>query len=358
MPEWIQEGFHALFGDGFTVDLLDKLLNFIPTLLASIFKSVAVIICGLFTNIFNSLVDILSVAELNFFDKNYLGFNIYTASSGNVFDAGTGFLALFQHLGYFLWAIGVILAILEAGINYQNGGLMFKQFALNILKSFMSVNLFVKVPIALYTWTNSLTNSFTQNLFQYDTLYFNEAFTQNLIDRLSGETTGLSDLFAEDITNTLLVLVFLVMMVVCLISIGLQMIERGALLTIQIATGSLYMLGCPRGYDDGFWAWCKQVVAICFTAFLQRSLMVVSLIVANNAFGTSSNITGNMSDSTIIHMLLAVGIIQAARKVPEIAREFGLSAGADMTSMSSVAGTAYSAGRTAIKAVNTAMRVV
>ena len=57
MPEWIQEGFHALFGDGFTVDLLDKLLNFIPTLLASIFKSVAVIICGLFTNIFNSFVE-------------------------------------------------------------------------------------------------------------------------------------------------------------------------------------------------------------------------------------------------------------------------------------------------------------
>ena len=36
----------------------------------------------------------------------------------------------------------------------------------------------------------------------------------------------------------------------------------------QIAVGSLYLFGVPRGYTDGFYGWCKQVIATCLTAFL------------------------------------------------------------------------------------------
>ena len=33
----------------------------------------------------------------------------------------------------------------------------------------------------------------------------------------------------------------------------------------QIAVGSLYLFGVPRGYTDRFYGWCKHVIATCLT---------------------------------------------------------------------------------------------
>lgn len=47
----------------------------------------------------------------------------------------------------------------------------------------------------------------------------------------------------------------------------------------ECAIGSLYMFSVPRGYIDGFIQWCKQVIGICITAFLQSTILTAGLMV-------------------------------------------------------------------------------
>ena len=51
-------------------------------------------------------------------------------------------------------------------------------------------------------------------------------------------------------------------------------LKRGGILLIQIAVGSLYMFSVPRGYTDGFIQWCKQIIGLCLTAFLQSTILI------------------------------------------------------------------------------------
>ena len=51
----------------------------------------------------------------------------------------------------------------------------------------------------------------------------------------------------------------------------------------QIAVGSLYLLAFPEGYTDGFYSWCKQVIATCLTAFLQTTILYLGLLTLYSA---------------------------------------------------------------------------
>ena len=95
----------------------------------------------------------------------------------------------------------------------------------------------------------------------------------------------------------------------CVIKMFFANIKRGGILLIQIAVGSLYMFSVPRGYADGFNQWCKQVIAICLTAFMQTTLLFLGLMTFPN------------------NMLLGLGIMLAANEVPRIAQQFGLQKG-------------------------------
>ena len=83
-------------------------------------------------------------------------------------------------------------------------------------------------------------------------------------------------------------------------------IKRGGILLVQIAVGSLYLFSVPRGYTDGFYQWCKQVAAICLTAFLQTTLLFLGMMTFQD------------------NMLLGIGIMLAAGEVPRVAQQFGL----------------------------------
>ena len=82
------------------------------------------------------------------------------------------------------------------------------------------------------------------------------------------------------------------------------------------AIGSLYMFSVPRGYADGFNQWCKQVAAICLTAFLQTTLLFLGLMEFPR------------------NMLLGLGIMLAANEVPRIAQQFGLDSSVKVNMMS------------------------
>ena len=107
-------------------------------------------------------------------------------------------------------------------------------------------------------------------------------------------------------------------------------LKRGGILLIQIAVGSLYMFSVPRGYGDGFIQWCKQVVGLCLTAFLQATILVAGLMVFKD------------------HALLGLGLMLSAGEIPRIAGAFGL----DTTTRANISSAVYTA-QSAVSMVRT-----
>jgi len=112
-------------------------------------------------------------------------------------------------------------------------------------------------------------------------------------------------------------------------------LKRGGILLIQIAVGSLYMFSVPRGYIDGFTSWCKQIIGLCLTAFLQAIILTAGLMAVKD------------------HALLGLGLMLSAGEIPRIAGAFGLDTSTKANFMSAAysAQTAINMTRTVVKAV-------
>lgn len=104
----------------------------------------------------------------------------------------------------------------------------------------------------------------------------------------------------------------------CVIKCFFSNIKRGGILLTQIAVGSLHMFSLPRGYSEGFTGWCKQIIAICFTTFMQTTLLLLGMITMQT------------------HALLGLGVMLAANEVPRIAQQFGLDTSMRVNMMSAV----------------------
>ena len=211
----------------------------------------------------------------------------------------------------------MIVAIFDVAVEYQNGRANIKTTAINILKGFFACSLIGTLPVELYKFCISL-----QNIFSHDLA---RIFAGGKTLSLSGESNSeLAGCFAmaEDMRISLFNLLALIAFAYCIVKIFFQNIKRGGILLIQMAVGSLYMFSVPRGYQDGFNQWMKQVAAICLTAFLQTTLLYLGLLTFPN------------------NMLLALGIMLAANEVPKIAQQFGLDSSVRVNMMSVVHTTA------------------
>ena len=131
---------------------------------------------------------------------------------------------------------------------------------------------------------------------------------------------------------TALLIALLGTMAYAVIKVFFANLKRGGILLIQIAVGSLYMFSVPRGYTDGFVQWCKQIIGLCLTAFLQSTILIAGLMV--------------FKDSA----LLGLGLMLSAGEIPRIAGTFGL----DTTTRANIMSAVY----TAQAAVNTTKTVV
>lgn len=220
---------------------------------------------------------------------------------------------LFSYLGWILFAVGSVVAVFDVAIEYQNGGGNIKGTALNVLKAFFAVSLIPDLPIELYKFSVSLQNTFSHALAG---LIGAEASS------LSSAAEGALEAFTSPTETTLLVLLQLIVFVVCLFNLFFQNIKRGGILLIQICVGSLHMFSLPRGYDEGFTMWAKQVLAVCVTAFIQTTMMYLGLITFKD------------------QMLLGVGIMLAACDVPRIAQAFGIDTSMKFSVMSAARTTA------------------
>ncbi len=221
---------------------------------------------------------------------------------------------LFTLFGWSLFVAGVVVAIFDVAIEYQNGRATPKTTALNILKGFFACSLIGVVPIELYKFCITLQNTFSHDIAALA--------GQTIVDDLSVTAGGVlvGSFFAGNFSSqySLVYLLCMIAFAYCVIKIFFQNIKRGGILLVQMSVGALYMFSVPRGYTDGFVQWIKQVAAICLTAFMQTTLLYLGLI----TFPTN--------------MLLGLGIMLAANEVPKIAQQFGLDTSVRVNMMSVV----------------------
>lgn len=235
-------------------------------------------------------------------------FEFINASTSSIFALSwvQSFIALFHSLAWMLFVCGLIVAVFDTAIAYESGQANIKNTCLNVLKGFMAASLVTVVPQRLYSFCVNLQGTFSSDL---------------LGNFISGTTTtvadsGLTVIMALAMDVSLFSLFFIILFGYCTVKVVFSNIKRGGIMLCQIAVGSLYLFGIPRGYTDGFYSWCKQVIATCLTAFLQTTILYLGLLTYTQ------------------HALLAVGICLSANEVPRIAQMYGLDTSVRVNMMS------------------------
>ena len=241
----------------------------------------------------------------------------------------------FSYLAWALYGTGLVVACFECGIEYSSGRGNIRETALNAIKGFMAVSLFTVVPVRLYELSVTLQGQLTAGITGYGASIGDVASdimqefsaVESLTDLTSGPSLGFGS-----ITSGFMILFCIILMAYAIIKVFFANLKRGGILLIQIAVGSLYMFSVPRGYTDGFIQWCKQIIGLCLTAFLQATILVAGLMVFKD------------------HALLGLGLMLSAGEIPRIAGAFGLDTSTKANLMSAV--------YTAQAAVNTTRTVV
>ena len=226
-------------------------------------------------------------------------------------------LTFFHYVGWALFLAGLAVAVFDAVIEAQNGKPALRDLALNVIKGMLAVSLFTVVPVELFRFCVSLSGDLGRAIC---TVFQMEAIT-DIADKSRSILEGL-------LTFNPINLFFVIMLGYSVIKCWLQNIKCGGILIIQICVGSLHMLSVPRGYTDGFNAWCKQVAALCLTAVMQVTLLTAGLLTMDG------------------HPFLGIGVMISANEVPRIAERFGLDTSVRVNFMS-----AYYASRMAVNTV-------
>ena len=241
----------------------------------------------------------------------------------------------FSYLAWALYGTGLVVACFECGIEYSSGRGNIRETALNAIKGFMAVSLFTVVPVRLYELSVTLQGQLTAGITGYGASIGDVASdimqefsaVESLTDLTSGPFLGFGS-----ITSGIMILFCIILMAYAIIKVFFANLKRGGILLIQIAVGSLYMFSVPRGYTDGFIQWCKQIIGLCLTAFLQATILIAGLMVFKD------------------HALLGLGLMLSAGEIPRIAGTFGL----DTTTRANIMSAVY----TAQAAVNTTRTIV
>ena len=286
-------------------DLIDGIGDAIGSALAAAWNLVVDSIWGKFMTWLYTLV----------YDAAADFFSMMTEIGANLFDLTwvKSALHFFSLFGWGLFIAGLVVAIFDIAIEYQSmGRLNVKRQVMPFVYGLLAVNLFTTVPVELVLFCVTLQNTFVKDLAQ-DVIKMNlslqEAAENALILFRPGYMTSLSPLLG---------LLMLICMAYCVVKCFFSNIKRGGILLTQIAVGSLHMFSLPRGYTDGFTGWCKQVIAICFTTFMQTTLMLLGLMTMQS------------------HPLLGLGVMLSANEVPRIAQQFGLDTSIRVNAMSAV----------------------
>lgn len=216
------------------------------------------------------------------------------------------FVGLFGSFAWMLFVCGLIVAVFDTAVAYESGQVNIKNTCINVLKGFMAASLVTVVPQRLYSFCVNMQGTFASELLGN--------FISGTSDTMAD--TGLAVIFALASDISLFSLFFMILFGYCTVKVVFANIKRGGIMLCQIAVGSIYMIGIPRGFTDGFSSWCKQVISTCLTAFLQTVILYLGLLTYTQ------------------HPLIAVGICLSATEVPRIAQMYGLDTSVRVNMMS------------------------
>ena len=217
-------------------------------------------------------------------------------------------LLFFSSFAWALKIVGIVVAVFDTAIAARRGKGSFQDLALNIINGFFAVSLFTVVPIDLYVFCINLSNELIGAI----------AGMSDSPGKLGAIATMVLGSFETPGANVVVSIVFVILIGYAVIKVFFANLKRGGILLVMMATGSLYLFSVPRGYSDGFVSWCKQVAALCLTAFLQTIVLVAGLVTYN------------------ANMLLGIGLMLSSTEVPRIAQNFGLDTSMRFNAMSTV----------------------
>ncbi len=205
---------------------------------------------------------------------------------------------LFSKLGFLLFLVGLAVSVFEIAVDHSPG-INLRRRILPMIWGLLASLLFSTVPVLLYTFCTDLQLSFSGALIR---LFFGkEAGAQGIMSDALGVLSAPAGIIQG------------LFMLICVgygtLKCFLDNIKRGGVLLLQIAVGSLHMFSIPRGHSDGFFTWCRGIIGICFTAFMQTTFLILGLA------------------TVTVNPLLGAGVILAAGEVPRIAQQFGLETG-------------------------------
>lgn len=231
----------------------------------------------------------------------------------------------FNYLAWALYVVGLVVAVFDTAINYQNGRGSIKETGMNAIKGFLAASLFSVVPVELYKLAISLQSELTAGLTGSASSVGDLA--TDIITTIQGAGATIAEVQSSDVltsselmTSPILLIFIIILMGYAVIKIFFANLKRGGILLIMISVGSLYLFSVPRGYIDGFVSWCKQIVGLCLTAFLQSVMLVAGLMLFPDK------------------VLLGLGLMLAAGEIPRIAGQFGLDTSTKGNVMSAVYG--------------------
>ncbi|MDL2254089.1 DUF6045 family protein [Ruminococcaceae bacterium OttesenSCG-928-I18] len=241
-------------------------------------------------------------------------------------------VGFFNLLAWSLYVIGLVVAVFEAGVEYQCGKACLKDTALAAIKGFMAASLFSIVPLRLYKLSIDLQMLLTSGITGIGAPI--DGAWERVLEPYANAAT------LDDFKNQLgdlggnvpraFYLFVLIMIVYAFVKVFFASFKRGGILLIQISVGSLYMFSVSRGYIDAFYNWCKQVIGLCLTSFLQGTILTVGLLILKS------------------HPILGLGLMLSAAEVPRIAGMFGLDTSMRVNVMGAVHGA-----QTAVHAAHT-----
>ncbi len=277
-------------------------------------------ISGALSSVWNTISDSIWAKFMSFlytiiYDALAEFFTMMTEIGANLFDLEWVQAALhfFNMFGWGLFIAGLAVAIFDTAIEYQTmGRLNIKKQVLPFLYGLLAVNLFTVVPVELFRFAVSLQNTFAKDLISL-AVGMNVNLQTLALQVLSKFQTG-----SVLITNPLFSLLMIICLGYCVIKCFFSNIKRGGILLTLIAVGSFHLFSLPRGMTEGFTGWCKQIVALCFTTFMQTTLLLMGLLTMQT------------------HPLLGLGVMLAANEVPRIAQQFGLDTSTRVNMMSAV----------------------
>ncbi len=285
--------------DGFSNAVSDAVGNMSETVADSVFDR---FITWAFNSIYEGLSELLT-------NINEMGAEIFDL------DWCKLLMEFFAVFGGAMFTIGLFVSFFDLGISYnsQQGRADPINTFLNGVKGFIACFLFVNIPVELYRFCISLQNNFSKGILTLAGKDASLKLGDYALQVLTQWSAGIS-------VSSIFFLLILIAFAYCIVKVFFANLKRGGILITLIAIGSIHMFSVPRGYTDGFTSWCKQVIGLCVTAFIQTTLLYAGVLTFAE------------------HPLLGTGVMLASTEVPRVLEKFGLETSSKFNPMTALYG--------------------